>query len=447
VNPLLKLALIVGLLAAAVARAAEPKSVDQVRAELERQLQELVQSPAPEVQLLFQGLKQEDYKLVEVHFWLDGEPLEVPSVEALGAPGPHVLMTRQVAEGSHSLVSNVVYMDASWSLLSETSGFLWNMTSTVSFQVQRGLRAKVTATPLFVPDAKDPRQRIKLTHGLDAEMIAKLADEPLATAPPPEPPKVAQNTPPPEPPKVVQTTPPPEPPKVVQNTPPAEPPKTVQNTPPPPDTSVRAQKALLLVRATVKRKPVDATVYVRGATAQQVVLKRGAKAPSQVEVVPGTYSVDVIAKGHLAQTRQVQVTEGSSLPLDFELVRAPKKKLVQRNGNEIELKQPLRFPEGRGALLPGSSAIFLELVDAIVQARAGRIRIEGHTHSQEGESEERQKMTEARARAVADMLVQAGVDPARVEAVGFGDTRPKAPNLTPRGRELNRRVDIILLEQ
>ncbi len=432
----LKLALVVGLLAAAVARAAEPKSVDQVRAELERQLQEMVDSPAPEVLLLFQGLKQEDYKLVEVHFWLDGEPLEVPSVDKLGGAGPHVLVTRQVAEGAHTLVSNVVYMDASWSLLSETSGFLWNMTSTVSFQVQRGLRARVTATPLFVPEAKDARLRIKLTHGLEAEMIARLAEEALATAPPAEPAKPVQSTPPP----------PPEPPKVVQNTPPAEPAKPVQSTPPPPAPAVQAQKAKLLVRALVKRKPVDATVQVRGPTSQQVVLKKGAKAPAQVEVVPGSYTVDVIARGHLAQTRVVQVAEGGALPLDFELVRAPKKKLVQRNGNEIELKQPLRFPEGKGALLPGSSALFQELVDVIVQAGARRIRIEGHTHSQEGESEERQKMTEARARAVADMLVQLGLDPTRVEAVGFGDTRPKAPNLTPRGRELNRRVEFILLE-
>jgi outer membrane protein OmpA-like peptidoglycan-associated protein len=258
--------------------------------------------------------------------------------------------------------------------------------------------------------------RIKLTHGMDAEMIAQLADEPVATAPPAEPPKLVE--------KPVESTPPPEPPKVVQNTPPAEPPKPVQSTPPPPEPSVQAQKAKLLVRALVNRKPVDATVYVRGPTSQQVVLKKKSKAPAPVEVVPGHYTVDVVAQGHLAQTRRVQVAEGGTLPLDFELVRAPKKKLVQRNGNEIELKQPLRFPEGRGALLPGSSAIFLELVDVIVQAGAGRIRIEGHTHSQEGESEERQKITEARARAVADMLVQAGVDPARVEAVGFGDTRP-----------------------
>ena len=79
VNPLLKLILFVGLLAAAVARAAEPTSVDKVRAELEQQLQALVDSPAPEVQLLFQGLKQEEYKLVEVRFTLDGEPIDALS--------------------------------------------------------------------------------------------------------------------------------------------------------------------------------------------------------------------------------------------------------------------------------------------------------------------------------------------------------------------------------
>ena len=41
-------------------------------------------------------------------------------------------------------------------------------------------------------------------------------------------------------------------------------------------------------------------------------------------------------------------------------------------------------------------------------------------------------------------LIKAGIDPARLETDGFGDTRPIAPNMTPRGRELNRRVEFVI---
>jgi OmpA-OmpF porin, OOP family len=34
-----------------------------------------------------------------------------------------------------------------------------------------------------------------------------------------------------------------------------------------------------------------------------------------------------------------------------------------------------------------------------------------------------------------------------VEAEGYGDTRPVAPNMTPRGRELNRRIELLILER
>ena len=58
-----------------------------------------------------------------------------------------------------------------------------------------------------------------------------------------------------------------------------------------------------------------------------------------------------------------------------------------------------------------------------------------------------QKLSEDRARAVADYLIAQGIDRARVDAAGFGDTRPVAPNLTARGRELNRRSEFIILER
>ena len=53
-----------------------------------------------------------------------------------------------------------------------------------------------------------------------------------------------------------------------------------------------------------------------------------------------------------------------------------------------------------------------------------------------------QKLSEKRARAVAEFLREQGIEPARVKARGFGESQPQADNDTPEGRKLNRRVEI-----
>jgi outer membrane protein OmpA-like peptidoglycan-associated protein len=67
--------------------------------------------------------------------------------------------------------------------------------------------------------------------------------------------------------------------------------------------------------------------------------------------------------------------------------------------------------------------------------------IEGHTDSI-GTDAYNQGLSERRANAVRDVLVdQYGVAGERVNAVGYGETRPVADNSTPEGRAINRRVE------
>jgi outer membrane protein OmpA-like peptidoglycan-associated protein len=75
------------------------------------------------------------------------------------------------------------------------------------------------------------------------------------------------------------------------------------------------------------------------------------------------------------------------------------------------------------------------------------IKIEGHTDSI-GTEEYNQKLSEQRAEAVQNYLVQKGAcQRANISSAGYGELRPVADNETEEGRAENRRVDILILEK
>jgi len=78
------------------------------------------------------------------------------------------------------------------------------------------------------------------------------------------------------------------------------------------------------------------------------------------------------------------------------------------------------------------------------------IRIEGHTDSipmRGARFSSNWHLSAARAQNVVRLLVESGVEPRRLQVVGFGDVRPRAPNETPEGRATNRRIEIKILRR
>jgi len=71
------------------------------------------------------------------------------------------------------------------------------------------------------------------------------------------------------------------------------------------------------------------------------------------------------------------------------------------------------------------------------------IIVQGHT-SDEGSEAHNQELSERRAEAVRNFLIGRGVEPARMTAVGYGESAPRVANDSEYGRQLNRRVDILL---
>jgi outer membrane protein OmpA-like peptidoglycan-associated protein len=73
-----------------------------------------------------------------------------------------------------------------------------------------------------------------------------------------------------------------------------------------------------------------------------------------------------------------------------------------------------------------------------------RIEIEGHTDA-EGTPERNQRLSNRRANSVMTYLVRAGVDALQLQPIGYGDTRPVAPNDTAENRARNRRIEFVVL--
>jgi hypothetical protein len=72
------------------------------------------------------------------------------------------------------------------------------------------------------------------------------------------------------------------------------------------------------------------------------------------------------------------------------------------------------------------------------------LRVEGHTDSL-GSEAYNQRLSDRRAQAVVRYLLSAGIEPHRLEAIGFGESRPIATNETDAGRQLNRRTQFKII--
>jgi outer membrane protein OmpA-like peptidoglycan-associated protein len=100
------------------------------------------------------------------------------------------------------------------------------------------------------------------------------------------------------------------------------------------------------------------------------------------------------------------------------------------------------FDSGEAELQPSANRTLLKLVQYL-QANLKRIiRIEGYTDNT-GEKGFNLSLSRDRAQAVADMLVDLGIDEKRIEVQGYGDQYPVEANASERGRALNRRVEVV----
>ncbi len=119
----------------------------------------------------------------------------------------------------------------------------------------------------------------------------------------------------------------------------------------------------------------------------------------------------------------------------------PKKyTLVEVKKDRIAIKQQVHFASAKWQVLPDSFKLLDQVVQVLKDQPKIRISIEGHTDSVGGEAMN-MKLSQARAEAVQTYLVKKGIAADRLEAVGYGPTKPIASNKTEPGRRQNRRTE------
>jgi OmpA-OmpF porin, OOP family len=107
--------------------------------------------------------------------------------------------------------------------------------------------------------------------------------------------------------------------------------------------------------------------------------------------------------------------------------------------------QGILFDSGSDRIRPESTPTLVEIGRMLEQHGSLRLRIEGHTDST-GDAGTNQQLSEQRAAAVRAYLVERHrIDGGRLEAVGMGQSEPADTNVTPEGRQNNRRVVLVRL--
>ncbi|WP_345006199.1 OmpA family protein [Snuella lapsa] len=114
---------------------------------------------------------------------------------------------------------------------------------------------------------------------------------------------------------------------------------------------------------------------------------------------------------------------------------------VQKTLNEYA--KTILFDTGKSTIKAQSAAVLKDIISILKEYPTAKFTVEGHTDST-GSDATNQKLSDARANAVKEYLVENGINEFRLSALGYGESKPIDTNKTRAGRANNRRVEINL---
>jgi outer membrane protein OmpA-like peptidoglycan-associated protein len=151
--------------------------------------------------------------------------------------------------------------------------------------------------------------------------------------------------------------------------------------------------------------------------------------------INATYELSYVGLGRREINAKVNVTneprQNIKLTMRYKRHEAPTKGFVLDGVN---------FDSGKADIRPESLTRLDGVVEYMTHKRSARIEIAGHTDNV-GNPKTNKDLSLRRAQACRDYLVLRGIDAARIDAVGYGDEKPIAPNTSDEGRQKNRRIE------
>ncbi|WP_379091276.1 OmpA family protein [Pedobacter sp. UC225_65] len=153
--------------------------------------------------------------------------------------------------------------------------------------------------------------------------------------------------------------------------------------------------------------------------------------------IGSNYSFDVEADGYLFNSQHFELNTVNEKPYEVEIL-LDKIKV----GSNVTLHN-IFFDTNKFELLP-NSMVELNILIELLQNNANiSIEIQGHTDNV-GDVKLNEKLSENRAKAVYDFLINNGIEKRRLSFKGYGETKPRSANATEEGRKLNRRTEFMV---
>jgi len=121
------------------------------------------------------------------------------------------------------------------------------------------------------------------------------------------------------------------------------------------------------------------------------------------------------------------------------------KKLYDRVMSEGKfVTRGILFDVNKSIIKSESMGTINEIVEMMIEHPDLKFRVDGHTDG-DGDESYNQKLSEERASAVKNLLIQSGIDASRLDSKGFGESMPVNENSTSEGKANNRRVEFIII--